>query len=84
MQSFAGVINGILWVTEPLDVGTLTYCANPVTGQLRAQLPLLVGNSRFLTADRTSVLGFRAIRETDRRRGRCSSQRGSRAQPYSG
>jgi hypothetical protein len=33
MQSFAGVINGILWVTEPLDVGTLTYCANPVTGQ---------------------------------------------------
>jgi hypothetical protein len=49
------VINGILWVSEPVGTGHLNYCADPVTGQLRARLPLLHGNSTFLTADATSI-----------------------------
>ncbi len=54
-RSSAQVISGILWVTDPVGGNTLTYCADPVTGRLRARLPLLVGNSTFLTADATSV-----------------------------
>jgi hypothetical protein len=55
MQSSAEVINGILWVTEPVGGNNLNYCADPITGRLRARLPLLVGNSSFLTADTTSI-----------------------------
>jgi hypothetical protein len=54
-QSSAQLINGILWVTEPFGANTLTYCADPVTGRVRARLPLLVGNSKFLTANATSI-----------------------------
>jgi hypothetical protein len=56
-RSFAQVINGVLWVSDPLDDGdgTVEYCADPLTGHPDARLPLLVGNSTFLTADATSV-----------------------------
>ncbi len=55
MQSSAEVINGVLWVTEPVGGKNLNYCADPITGRLRARLPLLVGNSTFLTADASSI-----------------------------
>ena len=46
-------IDGVLWVTEPLGEDNLNYCADPVTGRPLARLPLLPGNSVFLTADET-------------------------------
>jgi hypothetical protein len=45
------VHDGILWVSEPLERGNLDYCANPVTGKPLVRLPLLRGDSVFLTAD---------------------------------
>jgi hypothetical protein len=50
---YARVINGVLWVTELDGQGNLNYCASPVSGQVRARLPLLPGDSVFLTADAT-------------------------------
>jgi hypothetical protein len=47
-------IDGVLWVTEPLGQDNLNYCANPVTGRPLARLPLLRGDSVFLTADQSS------------------------------
>ena len=49
---FASAIDGILWVTKPGHL--VTYCADPVTGQLRARLPLGT-NSILLTAQATSI-----------------------------
>jgi hypothetical protein len=49
------VIDGILWVTEPLGQSNLSYCASPDTARPRAQLPLLRGDSVFLTADAANV-----------------------------
>jgi hypothetical protein len=46
-------IDGVLWVTEPLGQDNLNYCADPVTGRPLARLPLLPGDSVFLTADDT-------------------------------
>lgn len=43
----------MLWVTEPLGEDNLNYCADPVTGRPLVRLPLLPGNSVFLTADET-------------------------------
>ena len=48
------VIDGVLWVTEPTGQDNLNYCADPVTGRPRAQLPLLRGDSVFLTANASS------------------------------
>jgi hypothetical protein len=45
---------GVLWVTEPLGRDNLNYCADPVTGRPLARLPLLQGDSVFLTGDRTN------------------------------
>lgn len=50
---FASAIDGILWVTKPDRGHEITYCADPVTGELRARLPLLRDTS-LLTADATS------------------------------
>lgn len=49
------VIDGVLWATEPQGQGNLSYCADPVTARPRARLPLLPGDSVFLTADATRV-----------------------------
>lgn len=49
------LIDGVLWVTEPVGQDNLNYCADPATGRALSRLPLLPGNSVFLTADRTSV-----------------------------
>jgi hypothetical protein len=51
---FATPIDGILWVTKPDAGNTVTYCADPVTGQLRARLPLLRGSS-LLTVKSASI-----------------------------
>lgn len=51
----AQVIDGTLWVTELAGQDNLNYCADPVTGRLRARLPLLPGDSVFLTADASSI-----------------------------
>jgi hypothetical protein len=45
------VLDGVLWVTQPLGPVNLNYCANPITGQPLARLPLLQGDSVFLAAD---------------------------------
>lgn len=45
------VMDGVVWVTVPLGQDNLNYCADPVTGRPRARLPLLHGESVFLTAD---------------------------------
>lgn len=47
-------IDGVLWVTKPVGEGNLNYCADPVSGRPLARLPLLPGDSVFLTADATS------------------------------
>lgn len=49
------VIDSVLWVTEPQGQDNLNYCADPVTAQPRARLPLLPGDSDFLTADGTAA-----------------------------
>jgi hypothetical protein len=49
------VMGGALWVTEPLGGDNLNYCADPVTGRPLARLPLLDGDSVFLTADATRI-----------------------------
>jgi hypothetical protein len=49
------MINGVLWVTEPLGQDNLNYCADPVTGRPRARLPLLPGDSVFLAADASRI-----------------------------
>jgi hypothetical protein len=50
---FASAIDGILWVTKPDRGHLVTYCADPVTGRLRARLPLL-RDASLLTADAMS------------------------------
>jgi hypothetical protein len=50
---FASAIDGILWVTKPDRGHEITYCADPVTGRLRARLPLL-RDASLLTADAAS------------------------------
>jgi hypothetical protein len=50
---FASAIDGILWVTKPDRGHEITYCADPVTGRLRARLPLL-RDASLLTADATN------------------------------
>jgi hypothetical protein len=52
------VVAGVLWVIEPEGDGQFTYCADPVTGSLRARLPLLPANSAFATADSRQVYYF--------------------------
>jgi hypothetical protein len=47
-------IDGVLWVTEAVGENNLNYCANPVSGRPLVRLPLLRGNSVFLTANETS------------------------------
>jgi hypothetical protein len=49
------VIGSELWVTEPVGAENLNYCADPVTGRPLARLPLLRGDSVFLTADGRSI-----------------------------
>lgn len=52
---FAQTISGVLWVTELAGENNLNYCADPVTGRLRARLALLPGDSVFLTADADQI-----------------------------
>jgi hypothetical protein len=48
-------LDGNLWVTRQLKGATVSYCANPVTGQARARLPVLTGDSVFLAANATAA-----------------------------
>jgi hypothetical protein len=49
------VLNGLLWVTEPLGHTNLNYCADPVTGSLSVELPPLPGDSVLLAADASTI-----------------------------
>jgi hypothetical protein len=53
-RSFAQVMDGILYVTEPGRSELLNYCGDPATGQLRARLPL-PGDTTPLAADAASI-----------------------------
>ena len=45
------VLDGVLWVTEPLGQSNLNYCADPITGRPLVELPRLPGDSVLLAAD---------------------------------
>jgi hypothetical protein len=49
------VLNGVLWVTEPLGQTNLNYCADPVTGRPLVELPRLPGDSVLLAADASRI-----------------------------
>jgi hypothetical protein len=49
------VLDGLLWVTEPLGQANLNYCADPVTGRPLVELPPLPGDSVLLAADESRI-----------------------------
>jgi hypothetical protein len=49
------VLDGVLWVTEPLGQSNLNYCADPVTGRPLVELPRLPGDSVLLAADASRI-----------------------------
>lgn len=51
----ARVIDGVLWITEPLGNANRNYCADPVTGRPLVALPPLPGDSVLLAADASRI-----------------------------
>ena len=49
------VIGDVLWITNPLGEGSVTYCADPRTGRPRVRLPPLPGDSVLLAAGEGSI-----------------------------
>jgi hypothetical protein len=49
------VLNGVLWVTEPLGQANLNYCADPVTGRPLVELPPLPGDSVLLASNASRI-----------------------------
>jgi hypothetical protein len=49
------VLDGVLWVTEPLGQANLNYCADPLTGRPLVELPPLPGDSVFLAATASTI-----------------------------
>jgi hypothetical protein len=49
------VLNGVLWVTEPLGQANLNYCADPITGRPLVELPPPPGDSVLLAANASRI-----------------------------
>jgi outer membrane protein assembly factor BamB len=49
------VLDGVVWVTEPLRDTNLNYCADPITGRPLVELPPLPGDSVLLAADASTI-----------------------------